>query len=266
MLRLDNLVRKQLGLKPRLGEIAQPWTEADDPGTLGQLELKFAIDAAVAVEKPVLAVEQPEGMKISLDGKPVEVRDTGWWVDEAIRTVSLPSLTAGKHELILNIAYRRKTNVEYAYLLGDFGVKVNGRKATIIEPVHELAFGDWTSQGLPFYAGNVTYHCRLADEGAAALRVAQFKAPLLVAAVDGKRCGPIAFAPYELELGALGAGEHKLDLTAYGNRTNTFGCLHRVANNGWIGPNAWRTTGAEWTDNYHLQPMGILSAPVLLKP
>jgi hypothetical protein len=25
--------------------------------------------------------------------------------------------------------------------------------------VRALAFGGWTRQGLPFYAGNVTYHC-----------------------------------------------------------------------------------------------------------
>lgn len=265
LLRLDNLARARMGMKARTGQIAQPWTEQDDPAVLGQLELKFAIDSAVAVAKPTLAVEQPGEMKITLDGKPVSSQDNGWWVDESIRTVALPELGAGKHELVMNIAYRKKTNVEWAYILGDFGVKVNGREAQLIAPVRELTFGDWTSQGLPFYAGNVTYHCRVTGgAGEMAIRTARFKAPVLSVAVDGQRVGPIAFAPFELELGKLGNGEHKLDVTVFGNRANAFGCLHRVANDGWIGPQAWRTTGAEWTYPYHLQPMGLLEAPLML--
>jgi hypothetical protein len=265
ILRLDNLVRKELDLSPRTGEIAQPWCEPSDPRVLGHLELKFPLHCDVAVAGVRLAVEQPEDVQLRLDGKAVKVRDLGWWVDEAIRTVALPDLARGEHELVARIAYRRKTNVEWMYVLGDFGVKLQGREPRIVAPVRELAFGDWTLQGLPFYAGNVTYHCRIeAGESALGLRVAEFKTPLVTVDVDGRRCGPVAFAPFEIELGRLTPGVHRLDLTAYGNRTNAFGCVHRIAEKGWVGPNAWRTAGKDWTYDYRLKPTGILSAPQTL--
>lgn len=266
ILRLDNLVRKELGLSPRTGEIAQPWCEPSDPRVLGQLELKFPIHCDVDAPGVKLAVEQPSDVQLLLDGKAVPVRDAGWWVDEAIRTVPLPKLARGEHELIVKTAYRRKTNVEWLYLLGDFGVTLQGREPRITSPVRELAFGDWTKQGLPFYAGNVTYHCRIETGAkATALRIPQFKTPLVAVDVDGKRCGPVAFAPFEIELGKLAPGAHAVDLTAYGNRHNAFGCVHRTVENSWIGPNAWRTAGKEWTYDYRLKPTGILSSPTVLE-
>src|SRR6185436_6779405 len=118
---------------------------------------------------------------------------TGWFVDEAITTVALPALDAGRHELLLALPYGPRTNLEWCYLLGDFGVEARGRHARIVAPVRELAFGDWTRQGLPFYAGNVSYHLTLAgQDGELALRAPKFAAPLLAVSLDGRRVGPIA--------------------------------------------------------------------------
>jgi hypothetical protein len=64
----------------------------------------------------------------------------------------------GRSVLELTVPLGLQTSIEYAYLLGDFGVRVAGVEKTIIPPVRELAFGDWVPQGLPFYGGNVTYH------------------------------------------------------------------------------------------------------------
>jgi len=151
-------------------------------------------------------------------------------------------------------------------LLGDFGVVVRGRQARIVAPVRELAFGDWTSQGLPFYAGNVTYHCKVAGDGALlAVQIPAFKAPLLAVTLNGQSAGKIAFAPFQLALGALPTGVHGLDITCYGNRVNTFGALHNAnAQTSWFGPSAWRTVGVEWSYAYQLRAMGILTAPRML--
>ncbi len=266
ILRLDNLARAAMGIPAKQGHIAQPWTEADDPTPLGRLELRFTIDCEVAVRAPQLAVEQPQDIELTLDGAAMPVVDTGWWVDEAIRTVPLPDLAPGRHELVLAIRYHRRTNVEYGYLLGDFGVRVRGRRATLVAPVRELAFGDWGPQGLPFYTGNATYHASVdGGRGPLTLRMPQFAGATLRVAVDGVDLGPVAFAPYEIALGDLPAGRHQLDITVFGNRFNTFGTLHRVATGGWVGPYAWRTQGDDWAYEYQLRPLGLLTAPRLLK-
>ncbi|GAB4426244.1 MAG: glycosyl hydrolase [Chloroflexi bacterium OHK40] len=266
LLRIDNLVRARLGYPIRINRIAQPWVEPEGPPAQS-LSLRFALQVDAPVEAPLLAVERPGEMTITLDGAPVAAEATGWYVDEAIQALPLPRLEAGAHELVLTLPYRRKSSLEYGYLLGDFGVVVAGSRARVVAPVRELAFGDWTSQGLPFYGGNVTYHCTVEGRGAPlTLRAAKFQAPLLAANLDGRRLGPIAFAPFELALGALAPGEHRLDITAYGSRVNTFGCVHNADERAfWFGPNAWRTTGDDWSYEYRLKPAGLLAAPRLLR-
>jgi hypothetical protein len=243
--------------------MAQPWVEPPTPPR-NRLGLRFAIDCAAPATGLKLALEG-EVVSLAIDGRNVAVRPAGWWVDEAIRTVTLPDLAAGRHVLEVNQPLGRGTDLEWMYLLGDFGVEVRGRQARITAPVRELAFGDWTRQGLPFYGGNVTYHCRLAGAGGhLGLRVPRFKAPLITAALDGKRVGPIAFPPYRLDLGTVAAGERRLDLTVFGSRINTFGCVHLYDPFAvWIGPGAWRTTGDQWGYEYQLKPCGILTAPTV---
>jgi hypothetical protein len=265
ILRLDNTLRQRLGYPPRVKNVAQPWIDKQPPTFPHTLSLRFAITSAVAVAQPLLAVEQAQTLRFSLDGQPITPPLGGWWVDESIQTAHLPALTAGRHELVITLPYGPHSNPEWCYLLGDFGVEVAGRHAHLTAPVRSLAFGDWTTQGLPFYAGNVTYQCPIEGHAQAArLHVPKFRAPLLSVALDDAIVGKIAFAPFELPLGRLPAGPHKLSINAFGNRINAFGCVHNADERWtWFGPNAWRTEGDAWAYEYQLKPMGILSAPHL---
>jgi hypothetical protein len=266
VLQLDTALRQRLGLPLRMAWVAQPWTDPNPAPPADTLSLMFTVQVDVAVDEPSLALENAAQTRIYLDGRPVPSDVTGWFVDEAIQTMRLPRLEAGAHRIALTMPYGRKTNPEWCYLLGDFGVEVRGRHARIVAPVRELAFGDWTRQGLPFYAGNVTYHCTVAGQGAnLAVKAPKFKSPLLSVALDGQAIGKIAFAPFQVELGSLADGPHALDITAYGNRINAFGCVHNADEKWpWFGPNAWRTTGDDWSYEYQLKPMGVLVAPQLL--
>ena len=266
ILRIDNKVRRKLGLPDRTGNISQPWADSKPNPILGRVSLRFIWESKIAVAHPQLAVEKPEDLEIQFDGAKISNTSIGWWVDEAIRLVALPSFAAGRHELTLTIPFNRKTDLEWCYLLGDFGVEVRGRYAQLIEPVRSLAFGDWTRQGLPFYAGNVTYHCEVncRQPETMILSIPKFKAPLLTVSVDGTKKDAIAFPPYESALGKLMPGVHKLDITAFGNRINAFGTLHN-ANEfcTWHGPGEYRTRDEKWAYEYQLRLMGILSSPVL---
>ncbi len=264
VLRIDNILRAELGYPLKMDAVAQPWTQppAVTPHTVG---LRFRIQTGVAVSAPLLALEDAGAVGIRLDGAPVECRITGWWVDEAIATRALPDLAPGLHELALEVPYGSQSNLEWCYLLGNFGVRVHGRHARLVEPPRELAFGDWTGQGLPFFAGNVTYRCRFDSPGGRlAVRVPDFKAPVLAVELDGIRVGPLAFDPFRVDLGLVAPGLHEVGLTAYGNRVNAFGPVHNAnLELTWFGPNGWRTTGDDWAYEYQLKPMGILSAPRL---
>lgn len=266
VLRIDNLLRKRLGYPLKLEAFAQPWTNPAAQHPEHKVSLKFAVTSTVHVHAPWLALENAAQTEIFLDGQPVANQIDGWFVDEAIQTVPLPDMESGTHEIMIQLPYGRLTNLEWCYLLGDFGVEVKGRHTHIVEAVRTLAFGDWTGQGLPFYAGNVTYHCIVEGSGQEmAVHTPGFKTPVLSLALDGQDQGTIAFAPFQRDLGVLAKGQHTLDITAYGNRINAFGCLHNAdKHTGWFGPEAWRTKGDAWCYEYQLKPMGLLVAPKLI--
>lgn len=263
ILRIDSLVRDQLGLPHRCNSAAQPWMWPDDPA-VHTLELRMTIASELPITGAKLAMEHPEQAVVRLGGQIVESTPDGWYVDEAIQTLSLPAIPAGETELSICLPFGIQTAVEWCYLLGDFGVILSGAQATLCPPVRSLRFGDIVAQGLPFYTGSLTYHCRADAAGSCRLRVSSFRAPVLRAALDGQDMGRIAFAPYTLELGALEAGSHTLDITAFGNRHNGFGPIHRAGGLcGGYGPGEWFTEGPARTDEYVLRPNGILTPPVL---
>lgn len=300
ILRLDNRLRRRLGWPQRQEALAQPWVlnrngpgNGNSKGTSGdgsagssagsslphRLSLRFTVEVAHPVAAPLLALEEPDGIEIRIGGNLVDAPVTGFWVDEDIATLSLPPLSAGTHKIEVRRPYGPLSNPEWHYLLGDFGVELFGSKTRIVAPVRELFFGDITRQGLPFYGGNVTYHARFTWKGGPlALEAAHFKAPLLKARLlrggtgapgaespDGAEERPLAFAPFMAEWGDLAQGSHQLDLTAFGNRFNAFGCLHNAQSDiVWYGPDAWRSGGRNWVDEYLVRPAGILGAPRLL--
>ena len=81
--------------------------------------------------------------------------------------------------------------------------------------------------------------------------------------LDGQDVGYIVYPPYQLVLD-VAPGRHELALTVLGHRENAFGPLHKADDaDKWIGPDAWRTKGNRWTDNYRVIPLGLRSAPTI---
>lgn len=266
LLRIGNLVRAKLGMPPQNGGFAQPWSVKAVEKAEHSLQLRFSVQAELPVSGVQLALENPLEAEIAVNGVPVSSSPDGWFTDESIRCVALPGLPAGRSEITLRLPFTRKTNTEWCYLLGRFGAEVTGRFAKITAPRKTIVFGDWVVQGLPFYAGNLTYVCRFACEksGRVLLEAAQFRAPLLSVSVDGVPKGKIAFAPYIADLGELKQGQHTLELTAFGCRINAFGPLHNCDNGmQWVGPDAWRTTSESWSYEYRLKQAGVLVTPTL---
>lgn len=265
ILRLDNLLRQRLGFPLRTEAFAQPWVDSKKETIHHMLTLRFYIQAECSAHQLLLALENAEETMVILNGIAIPSQVTGWYTDRDIHTVKLPDLKEGENVLEVTMPYYSKFNVEYMYLLGDFGVAVAGKTARITKPVRELAFGDICIQGLPFYGGNISYKIPFyALAGEAFLEATQFRCPVIKAAIDGEDKGYIAFSPYKVELGKIDEGMHEVTLTAYGNRINTFGPIHNCnCREQWIGPNAWRSTGSAWAYEYQLKPSGILVSPIL---
>lgn len=265
VLRIDNILRKKFNYPLKMDAYAQPWTNEETVSKQeNRLRLKYNISSRINVAGAKLAVECPDNMEITFNGSTVSNESDGWYTDQCIRTVPMPLIPAGDNILEITMDYNRETNLEWMYLLGDFGVEVHGDTAMIINPVRMLSFGDWTHQGLPFYGGNVTYHSDITlEEADYELEISKYRAPLLSVAVNGEEKGKIIFAPYKLPLGKL-SGHNTIDITVYGNRVNSFGAVHNCDDTCiWHGPSAWRSEGMGYSYEYQLKKCGILSAPRL---
>lgn len=262
---IDNILRTRLGYPLKGDACIQPWANTAPPAPAHRLKLRY--DFFSHVEVPAkLALERPWEVQLLWNGEAIPVLPEGYFVDKSIHTVPLPGIRRGWNQLEVTVAYNDRTNLEWMYLLGDFGVAVKGDTAYITPMPGDILFGDWCTQGLPFYAGNVTYHCDIdVEEGRYILEAAKFRAPLLSVQLDGQDIGKIAFAPYRLDLGSL-RGRHRVSITAYGCRINAFGQLHNCDEQiWWYGPETWRTEGERFCREYVLRRSGVLAAPRILR-
>ena len=264
LLKIDNRFRQKLNYPMRMEALAQPWATKGKEDREHLLKLRFEICTKKSIFRTFLAVEHPEEMKVELNGCAVETDDAGWYVDRSIRKICLGSLKKGKNVLELQIPFGEKTNVEWAYLLGEFGVEIRGKKAVLTDYPARIYYGDYTAQGLPFYAGNLIYETNLCTgEGDLWLEIPGYRGALLQVELDGKIKKNLIYAPYRLNFEKVSAGEHKVCIKVYGNRANAFGAVHHTDHTEtWYGPNLWRTEGAKWAYEYQLTPMGVLTTPL----
>ena len=266
ILRLDNIVRERIGWAPRGGHIVQPWVDFDR-STPHTLKLRYTFDSRTAVSGAVLALEHADICSVSLNGNPGQRIEDGWYVDKCIGLHALPEIVPGENELIVTVPYGKNVNLESMYLLGEFGVEVQGIYCTLTELPKAITFGDITRQGFPFYGGNLTYHMKAELEpGKYELEVNAYRAHLLRVIVDGYDKGVLAYAPYRIGFEVTEPGEHAIDVRAFGCRVNTFGQVHQADKTiRWWGPGSWRSEGVSWTYEYSLWAQGVLKSPEVYK-
>ena len=283
----DDALRAHLGAGPRSHRQEQPWvrrvadsahpaTRADSlesqassrlPSARVHLEYRFRATAAVSVPCH-LALERASDFVVHLNGRRLRA-GKGWWVDPSLPLVRIPAgaIIKGENVLTLDMANYDVLHpgLEACYLLGDFGVASDG--AALLPAPRTLRLGDWCPQGLPNYAGNVTYRIPVpkavkaaaARGGRVIVRTSEFAGTAVEFAVSGTPGVFRGWAPYEADLtdALASASDAELLVTVYGHRRNAFGPLYFDGTDPmWIGPNELR---AHKTNRRTLVPVGLLS-------
>lgn len=263
LLRLDDICRRRLGYTERRGWYEQPWTLKPEPAE-HTLALRFRFCAACEFRNIRLALEQAAAAEIVLNGAAVPNEITGWYVDEAIKTLNLPPVRLGENVLTVTIPFGKSTNVEAHYLLGDFNVRLEGVEKTLVPASNKIGFSSITGQGMPFYGGNLVYSAEIeVPAGDLEIRLSRYRGALVRIRLDGTDCGVIAFDPFRLVIPGVEKGRHRIEMKLFGNRYNTFGALHETADWPIADPDLWRTKGERWCYEYRLRETGILSGPVI---
>ncbi|QSZ35257.1 hypothetical protein DSL72_008126 [Monilinia vaccinii-corymbosi] len=275
VLKIDNIIRDRLKLPRKGSAFRQPWSiPSSERAPRTNVTMRFLIRSEFNVDVPLkLALEDAEKMQITINCTELDSKGAdGWWVDEDIKTLKIPAnvITEGTNTLTISFPFGILTNIERLYLLGAFSVGAKHGKYQLEKP-KSIFWGDVTKQGLPFYAGNLTYICDISlpptlPDTTVHLSVPEFSSPVLAVALadDEQKLGRIAFQPRTLDITSLGPGDHKIAITAFGNRYNSFGHVHLPDGiTDGCSPDIWRTGGSWWTDRYNVKPIGILECPSL---
>lgn len=285
VLKVDRMIRDIVGIEHRSGNMLQPWyakkyvDEAYGPLTL---EYEFYIDVMPEGDV-VLAGERPEFFTYAVNGN-VLAADGGFWVDSCFKTMPVPkaALRLGRNTVTAQTTFKRTTNIESVYLIGDFGVRMEkkeqartkrvgdkgrffGNEKHIVALPKTIGFDNLAEYDLPFYSGFVTYKIpaeKLPAVNAEAgerlfLMVDDFVgAAVRITGEKSDDAALLAWEPYEADVTALAGGD--MDVTLLCTRKNTYGPLHLIpAIPGAVGPGHFTTGGADFSDDYVLIDSGI---------
>lgn len=264
LLRAFGVCCKKLGLDWENAHTVQPWVYGKEEFK-HTATLRFTVKSRIVVSDAKLALENAALSQIRVNGETVPTVIDGYFTDREIETVALPALHVGTNIIEVDTPIGNTTGLEWCYLLGSFGVQVNGRARTLVALPEELGFNSITMQQLPYYGADVTYHVPVtANGGELTVTVPHYRGGLVRVALDGNDCGAIIYPPYRLSLGKVAPGTHTVDIKLFGNRQNCFGPVHQADERlTWIGPGAWRTSGDTWTYEYRLSEIGLLSSPII---
>lgn len=261
ILRIDKKLRERFDWPLASGQDMQPWA-MEEEATEHSVTLRFRFGSRENLHNTFFCAEEVEALW--LNGENVPVRQAGYFVDKAIKKYPLPPIRIGENEIIVRMPFAKRESLEAGYLTGDFDVVLEGCEKTLQEARPTIGFGDVASQGMPFYGGNITYRTTIRVPQTCDLRidVARYKGAFTKVKLDGKAVGSIVFAPYELEIKNVAAGEHVVEFLLFGNRHNTFGGLHNCGNSVYYGQHYWYSTEQSWSYEYNIKQMGILKSPV----
>ena len=263
LLDADNDMRLSLGWDIRTTHVVQPWA-INEPVPQHKAHLRFKVICDRDFENIKMAMEDAELADVCLNGESVKVAVDGWFTDKAIHTFPIGGLKEGENTIEVTIPFGKRTNTEWCYLLGNFGVRVYGEHRYITAPEKKLGFDSIVHQGLAHYGGNVTYEVPIVTRGGdLRVTVPHYTGTGVRVELDGKK-QYILYSPYTTVVQNVTPGEHIVKFTLLGNRFNCFGPVHLAdPKYRWLGNVSWRTLGDRWTDSYRLKPIGIRSAPII---
>lgn len=232
----------------------QPWVAIRKgifDGKGGEIILRYKFKSAVDRPKSAsLVIEDIDKGRVIVNGHDIDISDIGWHWDRGFGKVEITDLVKkGINTVDLRLDYSFLSEVEQAYVIGDFGVRLaSPYEGEIIAEPSELRTGSWLEQGYPFYSGAMTYRTAFESPGGKRLflRLNHPSGILYKVRLNGRDAGKILWRPFELELTQLlKAGKNDLEIEVVPSRQNTFGPLHEIEGDDflWCGPSAFEGDG-----------------------
>ena len=265
VLKVDGKIRDSIGIERRSGDMLQPWyAKKYCNDAYGDVEIEYEFYVDVVPEGELfIAGERPEFNQYYLNGTLLECKDmSDIWVDVCFKKMYIPEglIQKGRNTVTIKTLFKRTTNIEAIYLVGDFGVRIEGEhKRILVEKPEKIGFKNLREYNLPFYTGNVTYKMPNSlfnkDADNVSIELNGYTASLAkVAPVDeSDKAIVLAWSPYEADITDWVKDGKDIGVTMVCSRRNVFGPLHVFpALQGAYGPPHFTTSGDSWKYSYEL--------------
>ena len=274
IVQLDEWLRSALKLSQRSNMMTQPWANQNEPlGRTAQTAMTYTLQLDSELDEDVwLAIEQPERWTVAINHKKIDLVDSDqWWVDPAIRKIKVNrfNFQKGHNTILLEGQFDRLANIEILYILGSFGVKQSDGQFVVTSMPHRIGLGAWTTAGLPFYAGDVTYISHLEyvpeDNCRRCISFPKYVATAVEVAVNDTKMPLVFYGNHCIDVTeALKPGTNRLQIRLLGSLRNAFGPLHLAMDvPDFVGPESYRKSHSNWQDGYKLLNYGIFDPPVV---
>ncbi len=278
VLKIDNELRDRLGIERRGGEMLQPWFAKNKyKAPLGNvtLEYPFYIDV-LPTETIYLAGERPEHWNYYCNGVKLENKNKNdFWVDNAFKKMEIPksAIKQGKNIITATTEFKRISNIESVYIVGNFGVIAKAGESRLVELPKTLPLSGMEEKALPFYGARTTIiipkekYLPLVDANAKQIFIKVPNASGSVANVEyGNKKTVLAWEPWTADITEAVKEGLDIKVTLVNSRRNTFGPLHCVPTILWAyGPPNFVSEGDGFSDEYARIPASIGEITFLAK-
>ena len=274
ILKTDIAIRDFFKIARRSGQMLQPWfVSKKEIKKLGKVFIKFNFNVTHKPEGPLwLALENSENLKVELNGNKINLdKEKEHWIDICFFKVPVNPdfIKIGVNQIILEMDFHKRTDIESIYLLGNFAVNIENEKPVLGRLPEKMKLNNLIYQGLAFYSSEISFTLDLEESGLqddfkklndgerVFIIFEDFTGGLIKISNSSGKSRAIMFKPYTADIAEILDG-NKLTISLILTRKNTFGPLHQ--NNLYprtTGPRSFITEAEAFTDNYQLVPSGI---------
>ena len=249
--RVRGRVAEHFGTKAALDW--QPWVsirKGHFDGKGGEIVLRYKFASDLDKPKAFVVIEDIWKGELTVNGARVDTATPDWHWDRGFGKVEITDLVKkGDNIIDFAVSFDFLTEVEPAYIVGDFGVKmVDPYRGKIVAEPRKLHTGSWTTQGYPFYSGKTVYKTEvdMDEPRPTLLRLIRPSGTMYKVRVNGQNAGQILWRPFILDLTPyVKQGRNLIEIQVVSSLQNSWGPLHEKEgdDNKWVGPNAFEDDG-----------------------
>jgi hypothetical protein len=245
----------------------QPWVSLRKgvfEGKGGDIVLRYRFTSDIENPKSWMVIEEIWKGKLFVNGTQVDITNHDWHWDKAFGKVEVTDLVRkGENIVDFSVKYDFLTEVEAAYVIGEFGVDLaDPSRGKIVDEPQKLKIGSWTDQGYPFYSGRMVYKARFEaiEKTQTLLRLLNPSGTLYKVRLNGADAGRIMWRPFELDITSyVKPGMNDLEIEVVSSLQNTWGPLHNKEGDDfhWVGPEAFEND-LFLREEFSIFPYGLL--------